>query len=213
MFSFLTEDGAMWLVQQVLDEAGITDIYPITLQHGRRHRIYCMTDKKNGRDCHSQPGERHKSNVICTLDRDGQLNYTCLAEACGGQRKPVGSWAKHLSDPAGLAAHKPRLVEVGAVDKALRAMSADPAVAAPSYDALQSVFELGHFMVLKPHIFVKLADIFDDRCRNSCDLMHMMNTKELKESHQSIWLLVGQETQRGVKVVDMPFTDLWLPCR
>jgi hypothetical protein len=40
--------------------------------------------------------------------------------------------------------------------------------------------------------------------------MHMMNTKELKESHQSIRLLVGQETQRGVKVVDMPFTDLWL---
>jgi hypothetical protein len=106
-FSFLTPQGALWLAQQVLNKAGITDITPITLQGGNLHRVYCVTDKQSGRDCYGCSGKQHKSNnVICTLHRDGKMYCTCLAEGCGRQRKLVGPWTTHLSDHATLA-HPP----------------------------------------------------------------------------------------------------------
>jgi hypothetical protein len=142
-FSFLTPQGALWLAQQVLNKAGITDITPITLQGGNLHRVYCVTDKQSGRDCYGCPGKRHKSNnVICTLHMDGKMYYTCLAEGCGRQRKLVGLWATHLSDHATLAQRTPRLIHTGAVDMALRAMAEDPDLSVPDYAALKAVFEL-----------------------------------------------------------------------
>lgn len=211
MFSFLTTEGALWLTRQVLHEAGIHDITPTNLQQGHLHRVYCTTDKKMGRDCHAQPGERHThNNVVCTLDRDGMLYYTCMAEACGRQRKAVGSWVTHLSIAAGLATHKPCLIDLGAVDNAMRELCSDTKPEAPTYGVLKTVFELTHFRVTTPHSFVRLLDTLDDTSSATGDNMHMMPTRELKESNQAIRLWGVKETSRGPRDAMVSFISMWL---
>ena len=114
------------------------------------------------------------------------MKYKCLAPGCSKHWVTIGHWPDHLRDQEALIKHRPALLDLNAVDYAMRAMTQDAAVTDyPSYDVMKTVFELANFKVTSPHcVFVRVVDTEDNPV---CNPLDFNKTKEL------------QETMRGVK--------------
>jgi hypothetical protein len=182
--SFLTDAGKLWLANKVLAKAGIQDVSPTNVEAGGS--VYCRTNK-GGRSCPCIEGERHQSNnVKLCFRRTGKVKYKCLAPGCSKHWVTIGHWPDHLRDQGALIKHTPALLDLNAVDYAMRAMTQDAAVTDyPSYDAMKTVFELANFKVTSPHcVFVRVVDTEGNPV---CNPLDFNKTKEL------------QETMRGVK--------------
>jgi hypothetical protein len=209
-FSFLTAAGKMHIAQRALQQAGVSDITPVSVEGSS---VFCITDKKQGRQCLCTPGEHHKSNnVYLQFCRDGFLQYLCLAPGCSKHRAALSSWLPFLKDPRELIDNRPALVDVNAVDASLRAMVINCRPNdAPSYTMLKAVFEVANFMVLTPHGFMRTVDPGDEIVGDHT--LHQTNTKGIKDTYKAIqYQTFKPPAKKGEqpKMDKHSFVDHWL---